>query len=152
MPALLRDDRRGVSPVVAVILLVAITVILAAVLYAMASGLFSPNVTQAEYLGVSPSLSPDGKSWIVTVVSVPPGLSQNQTTVLLRASNGSTVFPAISLSQLEKTTLGVEYVPSAYGPTNLAVNDRIVVSIALYPYATQYVITGVGTVLATGTL
>lgn len=152
MPAILHDDRQGVSPVIAVILLIAITVILAAVLYMMVSGLFSPSGSRADYVGVSASLSPDGKDWILTVVSVTPGLSQNQTSLLLRASNGSTIFPATTFFQLERPVQGVEYVPAAYGPSNLAANDRVLVSTARFPSGTEYVIIGVDTVLASGTV
>ena len=47
MKAIIRKDERAVSPVIATILMVAITVVLAAVLYVMVSGLISsPGITR----------------------------------------------------------------------------------------------------------
>ncbi len=55
MDAILRADRTAVSPVVAEILLLAITVVLAAVVYLMAAGLLSgPAQTKKPIIGFSP--------------------------------------------------------------------------------------------------
>ncbi len=53
MPTLLRPRTDGVSPVVAEILMVAITVVLAAVLYIMASGLLGAHTTPAPVVALA---------------------------------------------------------------------------------------------------
>src|SRR5713101_5201495 len=59
----LRYDRDAVSAVIATILLVAITVVLAAVLYIMVSGLISPTNNGPQIMGVVVSKTTDGKNW-----------------------------------------------------------------------------------------
>lgn len=54
MQAILRVDRKAVSPVVAEILLVAIVVVLAAVVYLMASGLLSGPSTSKPFVAFQP--------------------------------------------------------------------------------------------------
>ncbi len=151
MREILRADRRAVSPVIATILLVAITVVLAAVLYLMVSGLFNPRNTTARFLGVSLS-QPGGADWVLTLASMSSGLTQNNTILTLIAGNGSTALPGSSLYALEAATRGVQYIPQSYGPTNLNVGDRVVISTAVYPSGTQYQFVSAGTVVASGTL
>ncbi len=152
MTPILRHDRRGVSPVIATILLVAITVVLAAVLYVMVSGLFNPHNTTAKFLGVDVTKTGSGNQWILTLASVPTGVSQNDTTLALLNASGATALPAKTLFQLETPFGGVQYIPDSYGPATLAVGDRILISVADYPLGTQYSFVGSGTVLASGTL
>ncbi len=54
MKAILRQDRVGVTPVVAEILLIAIVVVLAAVIYIMASGLLAGPGTNKPYVTFAP--------------------------------------------------------------------------------------------------
>jgi len=76
---ILRSERRGVSPVVAEILLVAIAVALAAVLYIMASGLLSGPTGTNPLLTFSPVEPFSGGDYNVTfsiastTSAVPPG-------------------------------------------------------------------------------
>lgn len=65
----IRKDGDGVSPVIATILMVAITVVLAAVLYVMVLGIGGPGDTGVN-IGVNRTSSGDGVYWIVTVSSV----------------------------------------------------------------------------------
>jgi len=65
----IRKDGDGVSPVIATILMVAITVVLAAVLYVMVLGIGGPGDTGVN-IGVNKSSSGDGVYWIITVSSV----------------------------------------------------------------------------------
>ncbi len=152
MRAVIRGERTGVSPVIATILLVAITVVLAAVLYVMVSSLFNPHTTQAKFLGVSVGQSAGGAQWILTFISVPAGMTQNETAFTLRSANGTTVLPATTLYLLEVVTHGVQYIPAVYGPATLGVNDRVVVSAMDFPSGTQYVFVGSNEILASGTL
>ncbi len=152
MTRILRKDRRAVSPVIATILLVAITVVLAAVLYVMVSGLFNPHSTAVEFLGVEVGKTGSGNQWILTFASVPTGVTQNETTLTLLNVSGSVALPSKPLYQLETPIGGVQYVPASYGPTTLAVGDKVLISVAAYPLGTQYSFVGSGTVLASGTL
>ncbi len=152
MTPILRKDRRGVSPVIATILLVAITVVLAAVLYIMVSGLFNPHNTTAQVLGVEVGKTGSGNQWILTFTSVPISVTQNETTLTLLNASGAAVLPAKSLYQLETSFGGVQYVPASYGPATLAVGDKVLLSVTSYPLGTQFSFVGSGTVLASGTL
>ena len=71
----IRNDREGVSPVIATILLVAITVVLAAVLYVMVSGLLTPVGNGPQIMGVALSKTGDGKNWSLEIASTPLGLT-----------------------------------------------------------------------------
>jgi len=152
MDRILREDATGVSPVIATILLVAITVVLAAVLYVMVSGLFNPHNTTAKFLGVEIGQTGSGANWVLTFTSVPSGVTQNDTTLTLLAANGSTALLPKTLFQLETVTTGVQYIPATYGPATLGVGDRVLVSVASYPLGTQFQFVSGGTILSSGTL
>lgn len=98
----IRGDDRGVSPVIATILMVAITVVLAAVLYVMVTGLIggsaggAPNVTFGNLQGTASG------SWSFQIAgaSRAEGLAQYQVTVL----NGTSV--AIAATDLDSCSSG----------------------------------------------
>src|SRR2546422_10243000 len=71
----IRSDREGVSPVIATILLVAITVVLAAVLYVMVSGLLTPVGNGPQIMGVVLSKTGDGRNWSLEIDSTHLGMS-----------------------------------------------------------------------------
>ncbi len=152
MTLLIQTDDRGVSPVIATILLVAITVILAAVLYVMVSGMFNPHNSTSKVLGVSESLTGNGGNWELTLVTAPSGVTQNDTTLTLIAANGSTALAPRTLFELEQVTDGVQYIPATYGPSVLNVGDRVVIAVLTYPVGTGYQFVSGGTVIAMGTL
>ncbi len=93
----IRKDGHGVSPVIATILMVAITVVLAAVLYVMVTGLIGggttapPNVTTGDLTSVSAG------TWTfqIAAASRSEGLGQYQLTVL----NGTSI--AITAQDIE---------------------------------------------------
>src|SRR6266581_3010463 len=60
MQSIIRKDEEAVSPVIATILMVAITVVLAAVLYVMVSGLITGPGSTPTAMGVSTQPSSDG--------------------------------------------------------------------------------------------
>src|SRR5437870_12101943 len=62
MKSIIRKDEAAVSPVIATILMVAITVVLAAVLYVMVSGLITGPGGTPQAMGVSVQPSSDRKS------------------------------------------------------------------------------------------
>ena len=107
MKAIVRKNDEAVSPVIATILMVAITVVLAAVLYVMVSGLISTPQT-SQQIGAAVSRSGDGTNWIITFTSVPSGLAQTTTYFsLTTSSGGSTAVTSVPLSSLKTTTNGV---------------------------------------------
>src|SRR5437879_12981032 len=89
MRPLLRRNRDAVSAVIATILLVAITVVLAAVLYIMVSGLISPSGSGPQIMGVAVSKTTEGTNWTLQIVSTPLGLTPAMVHLQLVAPNGT---------------------------------------------------------------
>ena len=154
MKAIIRKDEQAVSPVIATILMVAITVVLAAVLYVMVSGLIStPQTTQQ--VGVAVTRSGDGTNWIMTFTTVPTGLGLNTTYVsLVTAAGASTNITNAGLGTLiiPSPNHGVKYYPSDKTYTSVSPNDRLTVFVLWFPSGTQYSITNSNGILAKGTL
>src|SRR5947208_7177370 len=69
MKSIIRKDEAAVSPVIATILMVAITVVLAAVLYVMVSGLLTPTGQGPRVMGVNISPSGDGTNWTLLITT-----------------------------------------------------------------------------------
>src|SRR2546428_13606928 len=86
---LVREDESAVSPVIATILMVAITVVLAAVLYVMVSGLISGPGGSPVSMGISVSRSGDGANWVMLVSSSPSGKAYTSTSLAIFRSDGS---------------------------------------------------------------
>jgi flagellin-like protein len=93
-----RND--AVSPVVATILLVAITVVLAAVLYVTLTSLLPPAANKPIMLGATIGTTGDGRNWTVTFVSVPLGLSPATTFLSVESASGAVVLANNPLSAL----------------------------------------------------
>src|SRR2546422_11681626 len=72
---IIRNDEAAVSPVIATILMVAITVVLAAVLYVMVSGLLTPTGQGPRVMGVNIGTSGDGTNWTLLITTTPTGLT-----------------------------------------------------------------------------
>lgn len=70
--AMRRKSKRGVSPIIATILLVAITVVLAAVLYVLVSGLTRTGASTPYELGMQPSSQSGSGTTYVDIVSLSP--------------------------------------------------------------------------------
>src|SRR2546428_4777715 len=75
MKSIIRKDEAAVSPVIATILMVAITVVLAAVLYVMVSGLLTPTGQGPRVMGVNIGTSGDGTNWTLLITTTPSGLT-----------------------------------------------------------------------------
>ncbi len=149
MKTIVRNDE-AVSPVIATILMVAITVVLAAVLYVMVSGLITSPQT-AQQVGAAVTRSGDGTNWIITLTSVPSGLAQTTTFLTLTtASGGSTSINAVPFGSLKTTTSGVTYYNSS--ASSVSANDRFTISVTTYPSGTGFSLTITGSTLATGKL
>lgn len=83
-----RKDREGVSPVIATILMVAITVVLAAVLYVMVSGLIGGGQTARPFVNFSGVSSPAAGEW---TFSPQPDRTANIAEYQVVVLNGSAV-------------------------------------------------------------
>ncbi len=89
MKTIVRKNEEAVSPVIATILMVAITVVLAAVLYVMVSGLItSPGSTPTAW-GVNVGRSTDGTNWTVAFTSVPASTAQATTFITVNSAGGA---------------------------------------------------------------
>src|SRR5213596_3440371 len=100
MQSVIRKDEAAVSPVIATILMVAITVVLAAVLYVMVSGLLTPTGGGPRAIGVLPGRSQDGTNWTLTFTSVPSGLTTTSTKLTVITGGGATALTATAFSVL----------------------------------------------------
>ncbi len=162
MKAIIRKDDQAVSPVIATILMVAITVVLAAVLYVMVSGLITSPGSTPKALGVSVARSADGTNWTLTFTSVPTGLTPATTNLLLTSGSGASVISSTPLSTfsggLVTVTGGKLYVQySAAGAASVGAGDILRIATTLSSSTTStsgyaYQITSGGTILASGTL
>src|SRR5947208_14479159 len=77
MKGLIRKDETAVSPVIATILMVAITVVLAAVLYVMVSGLITPVGGNKPLVTFSAVTKVNQVTWTFSVASAQPSVSQS---------------------------------------------------------------------------
>src|SRR6266705_3641584 len=90
MKSIIRKDEAAVSPVIATILMVAITVVLAAVLYVMVSGLLTPTGQGPRVMGVNIGRSGDGTNWTLLITTTPSGLTTSAVKLTITTSGGLT--------------------------------------------------------------
>ena len=143
----IRCDRQAVSPVIATILLVAITVVLAAVLYVMVSGLLTPAGNGPQIMGVVLSKTGDGKNWSLEIASTPLGLSPATVHLQLIAPGGQTAVYK-TFSTLNWPADGAVYFGNG---TAIVAGDRLLVDAVRYPTDYQVLISST-TILYSGTL
>jgi len=143
----IRYDRQAVSPVIATILLVAITVVLAAVLYVMVSGLLTPAGNGPQIMGVVLSKTGDGKNWSLEIASTPLGLSPATVHLQLIAPGGQTAVYK-TFSTLNWPADGAVYFGNG---TAIVAGDRLLVDAVRYPTDYQVLISST-TILYSGTL
>jgi flagellin-like protein len=95
-----KTGRRGVSPIIATILLVAITVVLAAVLYVLISGLTSTGASTPFTLGMSaPSETTSGTVfWGTITISPSGGLTTGIFGLALKSSTGTAIAVGVAPS------------------------------------------------------
>ena len=143
----IRNDREGVSPVIATILLVAITVVLAAVLYVMVSGLLTPVGNGPQIMGVALSKTGDGKNWSLEIASTPLGLTPGGVHLELISPGGQTAVYK-TFSALSWPADGAVYFGNG---TVIAAGDRLLIDAVRYPIDYQVLISST-TILYSGTL
>jgi len=94
----LRKGEEGVSPVIATILMVAITVVLAAVLYVMVSGLIGGGGTQPPAIQMGPATSTGAGTFTVALAGVDRSVALSSFKVILQNTTSgtpTTIIPSI---------------------------------------------------------
>ncbi len=145
----IRRDRTAVSPVIATILMVAITVVLAAVLYVMVSGLVTGPGGTPEAMGVSVSKTPDGTNWKLTFSKVPTGKTPATVYLVVYYANGTVAMSKTALSSLSG---GAQYVQADATATTIQAGDSVLLSVSTYPSGSSYDIVDDNGILNTGKL
>src|SRR3989449_5125215 len=140
MKSIIRKDEAAVSPVIATILMVAITVVLAAVLYVMVSGPLSPAGQRPRVMGVNISRSGDGTNWTLLITTTPTGLTTSAVKLQITTSGGLTSLNPTAFSALTSgawNTNQLQFIHSC--GTTIVVGDRDLISTTTYPsgYAVQ---------------
>jgi flagellin-like protein len=150
MKAIIRKDEDAVSPVIATILMVAITVVLAAVLYVMVSGLITSPGSTPKAMGVSISQAANG-NWTALFSNVPTGLTSANTFLTIIGSGGnSTTLTNLPLSTFVPYPVSYHVTYYAGSATAIGAGDRLVFTTGWSGYQIQ--MSSGGTVLYTGTL
>src|SRR2546427_2039667 len=139
MKSIIRKDEAAVSPVIATILMVAITVVLTAVLYVMVCGLLTPAGQGPRVMGVNIGRSGDGTNWTLLITTTPTGLTTSAVKLTVTTGGGAnTVVNNIAFASLTAgnwNTNKAQFIGS--GGTTLIVGDRLVISTTTYPAGDQ---------------
>jgi len=141
MKTLLRKDEKAVSPVIATILMVAITVVLAAVLYVMVSGLISgPGGTPTAW-GVNIGKSGDQSNWTLTFTSIPTSAATSSVFITIRNAAGAAVTGATNVPFSQIASGGAAGYHAMYFSPNsgstVSTGDVLRVSAVSYPTGYQ---------------
>jgi len=140
--------------VIGTILMVAITVVLAAVLYTMVSGWGKPR-DWTEPIAIS--VKKTGDNWSMQVTSTPSSLALSQVTLTIQDANGATIYPmsSVPLSELTKDkwdTYKAYYQKTKPGEDTVNAGATILLDVATYPAGSHYDVIGGSSILASGTL
>ncbi len=149
---LVRKDEDAVSPVIATILMVAITVVLAAVLYVMVSAFLigPPPITT---MGVS--IRQRGENWSVEVIQTPTNAVPSSTYLSISDANGVLKLvrtPWSSLSAANWNTYHAAYEDANPSNPAIATGDSLLISSAAYAAGCTVTISSESSQLATGRL
>lgn len=146
-------NRQAVSPVVATILLVAITVILSVTLYALVGGI-SNNIEPQQKAGVLVTHTNDGLSWKITFVTVPPELSVESISLVLIGLDGENTLDATPLPDLKcppgQCGWKIRFAPISGGDI-LTAGDGILIDKDRHPVGAEYLFFTDNGILAAGT-
>ncbi len=151
MQSIIRKDETAVSPVIATILMVAITVVLAAVLYVMVSGLITGPGSTPRAMGVTISRSSDQTNWTLLITSVPAGGTATTGTFLtVRGAGGQIVLTAKAFSLL--TWNPDRAVFQGDGDATVEAAESLLLSTTTYPQNNRVEITDGTQILFSGLL
>ena len=113
MKAIIRKDEQAVSPVIATILMVAITVVLAAVLYVMVSGLIGGTTTSSKP-AVTLTISKTSNGADILVAGIQPTAAPSNFKVNLENVGSASFGAAIAMPTVSNTNVTVT-VPTTSG-------------------------------------
>src|SRR2546426_1700902 len=134
MKSIIRKDEAAVSPVIATILMVAITVVLEAVQYVMVSVLLTRAGQRPRVMGVNIGRSGDGTNWTLLITSTPSGLTTAAVKLKITTSGGlASLSPAVfsAVPSGAWNTNKAQFVGT--GGTTIVVGDRVLISTTTYP-------------------
>ncbi len=145
----IRRDREAVSPVIATILMVAITVVLAAVLYVMVSGLVAGPGDIPQPIGVSVTGTlAGGTQWKISIASAPSSpLASDVTFVAIYLDGTTDVATLDNLSSITNATWN-----DIVGAGTVDAGDFIGLGKTSFPTGTQYQLIVGDSLAASGTL
>jgi len=149
---LIRKDEEGVSPVIATILMVAITVVLAAVLYVMVSGLIAGPGAGPTAMGVAVSQTSDGKNWTITVNKGVTGQNPSNTYIVVKGPTGDILLTKTAWGSLTYATHKATYNDIDASKTEIVAGDYLKLLVDQYPLGSKYEISSGTGILASGEL
>ena len=140
---------------IATILMVAITVVLAAVLYVMVLYIINPSVPPSNPIGLTPSET--GKNWTLLVSSAPSGLDLGSVFLTMKDRDGLVKQPmnSVPLSELTEQhwqTYKVYYQKAQNDDTTVTVGSSLLIYKEAYPSGYQYVLSNEMAILGNGAL
>jgi len=135
-----RVEEEAVSPVIAVILLLAITVVLASVLYIIVSNLAQSSTKDVVYIGVVVETS--GPNWTVRIVHAPTTLGTSRVELAVSYPNGTLALVPTPLSQYSGF---IDTSPEG----TLNAGDRILLPKSTYPIGSTIMLMDEDTIMCT---
>ena len=136
-------NERAVSPIIAVLLMVAITVVLASVVYLTVSNMMLEPGEMPQPIGVS--ITKTGLNWSITFVSAPPGLYSSSVYLIVRSPNGTTIFQKTHLSNMTQFQ-------DVGNNGFVEVGDAILLPVRDFPPESKILIMGEQTIMYSGEL
>src|SRR5437867_8762823 len=143
MKSIIRKDEAAVSPVIATILMVAITVVLAAVLYVMVSGLITGPGGTPQAMGVGVQPSSDGSNWVVTGSRPHSSQCSSSSTLAIFHEDGSANLTATAFASLGAAN-GCSLSKVTTAGNGVEEGERVLCNTSWYVAGSQYQIS-VGT-------
>ncbi len=144
----IRRDQKAVSPVIATILMVAITVVLAAVLYVMVQGLVQGPGATPQLVGVNVDRS--GANWKLTIASAPSAPTVSEVRLVITDGDGNLLLSRmldaiVAADNASWNKIGAD-------ATILQGGDYILLDTSTYPSNSEYQLVGDAGVMAKGDL
>ncbi len=148
-------NKKAVSPVAATILLVVITIILSVTIYALVGGIGN-NIEPQQRAGVLVTDTPDGLSWVITFVTVPPELPVDSISLVLIGIDGKNTLDATPLPYLKcppgQCGWKIRWQPiSGVAGGILAAGDNVLIDKDRHPTGAEYLFFTDNGILAVGT-
>lgn len=149
----IRRDSAAVSPVIATILMVAITVVLAAVLYVMVTGLIQNPGQTPQQIGVNVTGDlAGGTLWKMSISNAPSQPLASDVTLVLTLADGSSVSGTLASPPANVTWNDVIDDGDTGTPATVDAGDYVAVEKSVYASGTGYQLIVGGSVAASGTL